>query len=179
MWPSIAFCLKGTPQLPGNWDRQLGIERDVPGNVPGDVRDLGGCGSPLFGGVVCPAGNPEVRLHSALYAHLSCGPGNSAWKATCQATALWAPEGDGCGRWWKAVAKEIARSLGSDLAHARQLFYGPPKATCQATRQATLGILAGRGSPVFDVELDGGKLRRGNCFMGSRRQRARRRARRR
>ena len=91
----------------------------MPGNVPGDVRDLGGCGSPLFGveigGVVCPGGN---LLH----------------------------QGDGCGRWWQAVAKEIARSrLGSEpLARGRQLFYGPPK-WAPATCQATLGILAGCG----------------------------------
>ena len=40
-------------------------------------------------------------------------------------------------------------SLGSQaLERARQLFYGLPKATCQATCQATLGILAGCTPPI-------------------------------
>ena len=42
-------------------------------------------------------------------------------------------------------------SLGSQaLERARQLFYGLPKATCQATCQATLGILAGCTPPNSD-----------------------------
>ena len=50
------------------------------------------------------------------------------------------------------MAEQIAGSLGSELlARARQLFYGLPKATCQAT----LGILAGCGASLFGVEIDG------------------------
>ena len=54
------------------------------------------------------------------------------------------------------MATQIAGSLGSEpLARARQLFYGLPKATRQATCEATLGILAGCGLPLFGVEIHG------------------------
>ena len=75
----------GASQLPGNWDRQLGIERDAPGIVPGDVRDLGGCGSPVFG-VELDGGKlwrgslgsePLARARQLFY---------ELPKATCQAT---------------------------------------------------------------------------------------------
>ena len=81
------------------------------------------------------------------------------------------------------MAIQMAGSLGSEpLARARQLFYGLPK----ATRQATLGIVT-RGALLFGVELDGGALiarslgseflgrARQFLFMGSRKRRARQR----
>ena len=46
-------------------------------------------------------------------------------------------------------------------ARARQLFYiWTPEGNVPGDCQATLSILAGCGSPVFGVELHGGKLRR-------------------
>ena len=131
------------------------------------------------------------QLHSASDAHLTCqatGPGNVRHFGWLRLAPFWWNYMVG-----KSMAEQIAGSLGSEpLARARQLFHGLPKATCQATCQATLGILAGCGSPLFGVELDGGKSWRsrlpgalgvslwhvpGNCFMGSRRRRARQRSR--
>ena len=95
------------------------------------------------------ASKPLARARQLFYGLL---------KATCQATCP-ATLGTlvGCGsplfccrfKWWKGVAIQIAGSLASEpLARARQLFYGLPKATCQAMCQVTLSILAGCGSPL-------------------------------
>ena len=122
--------------------------------------------------------------------------GVSLWQ--CQATVLWAPEGDvpgdvrhfvwlhppvptalvGRNRWCRLPPRKCAaaaafclhahlsrsrwhtdcRSLASEPGNARQLFYGLPKATCQATCQVTSGILVGCTPPfrpLLWAEVDG------------------------
>ena len=56
------------------------------------------------------------------------GSGHAALSGSGHAAVCWPPP------WWKSVAEQIVGSLGSELlARARQLFYGLPKTTCQAT----------------------------------------------